>query len=435
MRGPRYGASVIASGRLSARGGWRTALVGLTVVVAGSYLVRSAQHDVFTQDTTAIIDGVHRVWACASQGTFRACMFHPDTQTTDVNPYPLLQYLPGAVFAGLGLSDDGMRTALIWCNTAAVLGAIVLVAGRARRLGGMPHAVLAVVAMTTGMLPAYAGHSFGEPLVVLATIALTLACGAEPAGDRRGGARRARRLAAGSVPVVAVLAFLATIGKETMFVPVSLFVAGAVLVARIDQGTRRRRAVAGAVGVGAGVAANLAFNVFRFGGIVNVQYLRESRPGPREAAMNVAALLVAPNNGLVWFWCALVVATLALAWAVVRPGALAGRERLGGLAVLAAAGFGLVSIGMWWGPFGWYSWGPRLLLPFVGPVIVIALELWAPGRLRCRPPRSRRTSARRWRRLSVSTSPFTSVTGNGSCMTAPACSWSPTSTRTRPSGS
>lgn len=359
----------VADGRRS------TAVIGLTAltaIVVVSFLVRSAQHDVFTQDTTAIIDGVHRVWACASEGTFRACMFHPDTQTTDVNPYPLLQYLPGAVFAGLGLSDAGMRTGLIWVNTLAVLAVVVLAARRAARIGGMPHAVLAVVASVTGMLPAYAGHSFGEPLVVLTTVLVCLACLADP--STRWGARL------GSWWVIALLAFLASIGKETMFVPVALFVAGSLLVSRHSAVVTRRRAIGGAIGVALGVATNLAFNVFRFGGIVNVQYLRESRPGPREAAMNMAALLVAPNNGLVWFWLGLVVAAIALVVVVVRPGGLAGRDRLGALAVLAGAGFGIVSIGLWWGPFGWYSWGPRLLLPFIGPVIVIALELWAPGR-------------------------------------------------------
>ena len=351
---------------------WWWAGVLLAVAVGISLLVRLGRHDLSTQDTTAIIDGANRSLACVREGVFRACRYHPETQATDINPYPLLQYLPATALAALGASDELNRTLLIWLNTAAIALMVGVVIQRGRRLGGVRLAVVAAVAMVTGMLLPYAGQSFGEPLVMLAVVGLCrLAV--------------ARRASAWLLPVAA----LATTGKETMFPVVVLFAAGFALLGA-DRGPEqaivlRRKAVWVLGGVGLGVAANLAFNVFRFGGVTNVQYLLEARPGPAAAMANTVSLLVAPNGGLLWFWWTAVAALVVVAVAVVAPRVVVGsaaddpverrRLRLGSLGVAAGFGVGLVSLGFRWGPFGWYSWGPRLLLPFVPAVVMAAVEL------------------------------------------------------------
>ncbi len=352
----------------------RAAAWGLVVLMAFSIVVRSARHDVYTQDTTAVIDGVHRSVTCLRDGVVRACRFHPETQSSDVNPYPLLQYLPAAALAAAGLGDDGIRSGLIWANTLAVAATAVLVVGRARVAGGAGHAVVAGVAVGSGMLLPYAGHSFGEPLAVLAEAVLIVQLLVPDRPDAR-----ATRLVT-AAPALAASAFLAAVAKETLVLSLACFAAAALVVARHDRAVIRRRAAAVAVGSVVGVVANMAFNVFRFGGLRNVQYFRETRPGPARAVVNAVSLLVAPNGGLVWFWLAAAAALAVLGAMVCWPGRLAGRERLAAGAALAGFGIGLVSLGLWWGPFGWYSWGPRLLLPFLVPPLVVALELAAPGR-------------------------------------------------------
>ncbi|MFN8040662.1 MAG: hypothetical protein U0Q07_15720 [Acidimicrobiales bacterium] len=351
---------------------WWWAGVLLAVAVGISLLVRLGRHDLYTQDTTAIIDGANRSLACVREGVFRACRYHPETSATDVNPYPLLQYLPATALAALGASDDLNRNVLIWGNAAAIALLVGIVVERGRRLGGVRLAVAAAVAMLTGMLLPYAGQSFGEPLVMLAVVVVC----------RLAVARRA-------TPWLLPAAALATTGKETMFPVVVLFAAGFALLGA-ERGPEaaivvRRKAVWVLGGVGLGVAANLAFNVFRFGGTTNVQYLLEARPGPAAAVVNTVSLLVAPNGGLLWFWWTAVAALVVVVVAVLAPRLVAGpaaddpvdrrRLRLGALAVAAGFGVGLVSLGFWWGPFGWYSWGPRLLLPFVPAVVLAAVEL------------------------------------------------------------
>ncbi len=347
----------------------------LLVLVAGSVVVRGAQHDQYTQDTQAVIDGVNRTIPCLREGLFSGCGYHPDTQSSDINPYPLLQYLPAFAFRALRLSEEAMRTALIWCNTFAVAATMALVTLRARRSGGFAQGVFGAIAVGTGMLVTYAGHSFGEPLVVLAVTALCVQC------------LDGRRRWWTSIPALLTVAFAGAIGKETMAVSSALFAGACLLLATVDRGERRRRGIAVGVGLAMGVGVNLLWNVFRFGGLRNVQYFRETRPGLGRAAVNTVSLIVAPNGGLLWFWFAAAIALGALVVVAVLPTGRASRPggagRVRWAAAMAFAGFaaGWLSQGLWWGPFGWYSWGPRLLLPYVVPCIVVALEVLRPTRV------------------------------------------------------
>jgi len=337
-------------------------------LVVGSVVLRGAQHDQYTQDTQAVIDGVNRTIPCVREGVFSACRYHPETQSSDINPYPLLQYLPAFAFRAMRMSEDAMRSALIWCNTFAVVATIVLVTLRARRAGGFAQGVLGAVAVGTGMLVTYAGHSFGEPLVVLAITALCVQCLDE------------RRRWWTSFPAVLAVSFVGAVGKETMAVSSVLFAGACLLLASVDRGERRRRGTAVAVGLAIGVAVNLLWNVFRFGGLRNVQYFRETRPGLGRAVVNSVSLIVAPNGGLLWFWFAAALALGALVVVAVFPAGRAPQIRWAAAMTFAGFAGGWLSQGLWWGPFGWYSWGPRLLLPYVVPGIVVALELLRPTR-------------------------------------------------------
>lgn len=360
--------SIVGAGNL--RRWWRVTAL-LAVLVAASVLLRGARHDVYTQDTAAVIEGVHQVRACVGEGAWTACGFDPATRITTVSPYPLLQFVPAALLAGSGLGDDGVRTGLIWLNTAAVLVTVGLVAAWAKRVGSTGLAALAAGGLVTGMLTTYAAHSFGEPLAVLVITVLCLQCVARP-GDRWAHA-----------PAIFVSATLVAISKETAFVPAALSVIGLVLVAEIPSPVRRRRVLAAGAGLVAGVAVNTSFNVFRFGAATNLQYLYTTRPGPADAVLNGLSLMVAPNGGLVWFWFAAIVALVlpvlllwgpSLSMSDVDPRSLR-RQRRGALLVLAGFAAGMVSLAFWWMPFGWYAWGPRLSMPFVPPLIVLAVEL------------------------------------------------------------
>lgn len=71
-------------------------------------------------------------------------------------------------------------------------------------------------------------------------------------------------------------------------------------------------------------------------------------------------------------------AVAVLGWTTVRrttEGPSGRRIRLSAGLAVATFVLTIVSLAYWWDPFGWYAWGPRLLLPSCGPVIVLALAV------------------------------------------------------------
>ena len=330
----------------------------IAAVVVASLIMRVARHDQSTIDTVLVIEGTHRALQCVDAGELTECGYDAATETSAVGAFPALQYFPAATFVALDVTDETARDLLMWLNLVAVVTAIAVVVRRAWTRGGAAAAVVALVVMTTGMLVPYAGASFGEPLALLA---LVVAC----------------RLALARAPTVwlAVACAAATMGKETMFPIVVLCVVGFVCFARGDRSVMRRKALWAGSGIAAGVVANLAFNVFRFGTWRNVQYLGQGRrPDVVESAKNAASLLIAPNGGIVWFWFGAAAAVGMLVVVLVRSRSRV--EQVGVVAVLGALAIGIVGAAVWWMPFGWYSWGPRLVLVPFAPVVFAAVETW-----------------------------------------------------------
>ena len=75
-----------------------------------------------------------------------------------------------------------------------------------------------------------------------------------------------------------------------------------------------------------------------------------------------------------WLLAALVAMPL---WRVAR-GAMPAREGWPALALLAIVAGLVLGLATWWSPFGWWAWGPRLGLPWVLPLLLLALSAFAP---------------------------------------------------------
>jgi hypothetical protein len=122
-----------------------------------------------------------------------------------------------------------------------------------------------------------------------------------------------------------------------------------------------------------GIVLASLFNVVRFGSVLNTNYLQQElhTPGIGRKLEYTLAIFVSPSGGLAFFWPA---AFVLLAAACVAPLLLrSGRDRrlaLGLLVVIGALALGLAS---WYTPFGWAGYGPRLTLPWVLPLMLLAL--------------------------------------------------------------
>ncbi|MGQ0432643.1 MAG: hypothetical protein ACT452_09600 [Microthrixaceae bacterium] len=237
--------------------------------------------------------------------------------------------------------------------------ATVLIVRFAGRRGGSRLGFLAFAAMASGMLVSYAGTTLGEPLAMLMLVCACLLTVEGP-----------------PTQWLTATVFLAVISKETFVVVVVFYLIGFLLLANESSHTQQRKLRHIGAGAGLGVAANLAFNVFRFGELSNVQYLNQaSRPTSGAATRSFLSLLLSPNGGLMWFWwagfaalCTLVI-TLGRRLVRERPDRF-DRGQVGLLVIVSGFVAGTASLALWWMPFGWYAWGPRLLLPLVPPLFI-----------------------------------------------------------------
>jgi hypothetical protein len=175
--------------------------------------------------------------------------------------------------------------------------------------------------------------------------------------------------------VIALAALAACLTKETAYPFVAaLGLLGLVLARRRTGRPIRRHVVWGSVGLAIGIVLASLLNVVRFGSVLNTNYLQPELQthGISRTLDYALALLVAPNGGVFVFWPAasVLLAAACLLPLVFRLGRdLDVRPALVLIAVITGLTLGLAS---WWDPFG-SGYGPRLVLPWILPLVLIAL--------------------------------------------------------------
>lgn len=350
-------------------------LTALTLQLAHGYAHVSG-------DTQLLVTGSQSVLDCLDAGQLVACEAVPAPTYSAVGPFAPLQYVPTVVALGLGASTT-FALNLLWVLSACAFAALVVLVwwtlGRADLEEWSPALVAVVL---TGPLLFYANSTFGEMLAAFLATAVV-----------------ATLLVRSHWMLVVLAAFLAGVTKETA--PAVLLALGVIVVlGRSPASPARARQIVPLVGgLLLAVAANAAFNVFRYGTVTNELYLHvfEDDYGigsvPLERRLDfLAGLLVSPNGGVAAFWPA---ATLLIA-ATAAGAAIAARERgragwLPGAALLATflglnAAFASLPY-----PFGWHAWGPRYTVAWVPAFALATVALYAPelGRLLARVLRPR----------------------------------------------
>ncbi len=328
---------------------WRALFALMALVVLAQVALEVWLHPRYESDTDLVV--------AATSAALRCLQASPWSRCPNVSRLPLLQHLPVAALLRAGLAPVEVLRGLTLLNAAAQ-GAIVVALFRALR-GAAPGAPwLAVAGWLGGYGLWYVNSTFGESLAALLTLLAVWSCH--------------RRAAAGAF----VATWLASTSKEVA-APFLLALGGLALLLpggaeREPRATRTTLAACG-LGAAAGLASNALFNVWRFGGPVNVGYLDPAfRAAPAQSLMNFAGLWTSPNGGLLWFAPILMAAVLVAAAAPLR-GAVVGPRYVarGALAILLALSVGFAR---WYAPMGWWAWGPRYLLPWLPAVLLLALR-------------------------------------------------------------
>lgn len=331
----------------------------LPLVLALALLLwRSAFSATMQGDTRDVVRGAQGVVDCVREHRFTGCDAHHP-----VGYRALLQYIPAIPLRAIGLSEDATLHVLIVLNGVALAATVVGVwigAARNRRVWAP---VLAAVVMT-GPLLWYATVAFSEALGAAALVFAVLAV-----------------LTRKHPGVVAAAVALACLGKETNF-PFVVALAALCLFA-VPRAALARAALGIAVGVAAGILVTVAFDYFRYASLLNtVEFKSIYQVHDHAVQANFfTALWVAPNAGIAWFWPSALAVLLLTAWATGRPWRRPGPEgwrARAGWAVLALLTLDFVGLARWYAPFGWIAWGPRLTLPLVPAMVLVAAVVSGP---------------------------------------------------------
>ncbi len=332
------------------------AMVLYLITVAFDGLWRGHIH---TGDTDNLVAGARTALDCLDQGVTRNCGLITGTFHTMTYPYPLLQYLVAAPFIRLHAPD----ATVVYCLAVVSLLAFcvcILVMWRATRLAPSLLRVLAVAAIV-GSSAAYQSTSgFGE---MIGACAILVACAT---------------LLGNKWKWTFLTAFCACIAKETVWPFLLLMVIYAAVRNRKSPGVRKSIGLA-TLGVATAVLSNSIFNIFRFGSVVNRQYLEQQfRTTPNSRVFQYsAAVWFSPSSGILLFWP---IFTVILVWTVTQrlrnAAAATGTEKFQDLLIVMFIGGLSLSLALWFTPFGWIAFGPRLAVPFMPALVLLLVDRW-----------------------------------------------------------
>jgi hypothetical protein len=334
---------------------------GVAAGVLGIWLVWLAKPE-RGGDTAPLLTGTDALADCIRDRDVVDCRAHGA-----IDPFPPLQHIPDLVAQGIGLTLDGRVRVLALLSLVGLVAAVVAGWVALRRVGCPEWRWVFLLVAATGTPLAYGNTTWGEMLAT-GLVTLLVAAALIPAHPA----------------LVGLAAFGAGVTKETGYPFVAALGIVALLLARARTGTPiRRRLLLGGAGLCLAVAVASAVNIVRFGTPRNAYYLD---PALRTTTLQwlgelSVGLFVAPNGGIVLFWP---LATLLVA-ALLGHGLVCARRTRSwnvawpALALVAVVIALTVGLAAWWAPFGWWAWGPRLSLPWVLPILLLAMTAYGRG--------------------------------------------------------
>jgi hypothetical protein len=344
-------------------------------------------------DTPFVLDGSNALITCLSNHDFNACGFTGKLNfwglMTPIGYWPLLQHIPDVISIELGATSHPARTRILaLLSVAGVVGSLVLariVLSRVRQpawFWGFLFVVLSSPLIT------YARTTVGEMLATGLLMGLVAAT-----------------VLQASPWLVGLAAFGACVTKETSYpFVVALGLLGLVLARRRTGRPIRLQVIGGIAGTALAFVLASLLNIVRFGTVQNTNYLNSDfrTPGVGRMLEYAVALLVSPSGGIFVFWLS---AGVLVSTACLLPFVSRSHRQLDlrpALALIAICVVLVLGLAAWWTPFGWTSYGPRLSLPWLLPLVLMSLVAYGDSLA----PLAARLLSSTWRLLAIFTVVF-----------------------------
>ena len=302
-------------------------------------------------DATWVSQSARALVQCVRDDVWRSC---PGTFQ-----FGWLQHAPAMFLAWKGFGDDAIVAVLTGLNFAAAVWLVNRILKHFRQSEAM--SAVSLLFLIAGPLYAFSVYSFSEMLVIALIVALLFSL-----------------FECRSSLMVVILTFLIASSRETALLLV-IPLGGAVIINETDSVKRFiSRMIPVVTGSLAGLVAVLYFNQWKYGSWSNVTYsdplLRV--PGIQLKIKNAFAVWVSPSGGVTPVW---VMGTLV---AVVVPVVLISRWRMStrrslvAVCLVGTLALQTMLLSAWFAPFGWVTWGPRLIMPAVAGVGIAVLLLF-----------------------------------------------------------
>jgi hypothetical protein len=332
----------------------------ILLVLEFRYLLKKSLFEpVFVGDTANLMNGLHSLNQCLKNHQYWAC--------PNVPHFALFQYLYGEILQILKLTESQIVHVFSLSSLMSFYGLMILswVYFQKKKKSSV-CAWLSLLAFSTGPFFWYTRHTFNELNAAFVTLAFVIAC-----------LWRAQAI------WIVGLGCLATISKEVAF-PFLILLGLSALLPEVLETPKKivRQGLAVLGGIGLGMAMNIGFNYFRFGGPRSSNLMDPALivRSFSQKLISFAALWASPNGGILFFWPIFLVICFG---ALIAAGKSWGRQKKNFKTVLPISVVFLSLCGLfygfanWYAPMGWVAWGPRLVLPWLPALFVFVLSFYS----------------------------------------------------------
>jgi hypothetical protein len=289
--------------------------------------------------------------ACARDGVWSNC---PGTYQ-----FGWLQHIPGIFLAWKGLSDDSVVFSLTLINFFAFVWLVIKVC---RTFGiGTELCWLLLAAIILGPLYAFSVYSFSELLtgVLLGAFAISI-------------------FKNQSFAQTLVLTFVITSSRETaasLTIPIALAIY-VVIEPQAKLIAKKMLLITSTSLIG--LVSVFFFNYWKYGSISNQIYTDPIRrvPGIELKIKNFLAIWVSPSGGVLPFWFIGGLLVLVVPIVILVHWRKNVRQSIAAMILLSFLVIQTGLLSTWFAPFGWVTWGPRLIIPVVTGTLIVEFLLF-----------------------------------------------------------